>query len=845
MAATITKLRAFLTSLKSLRRGRKQHPVRQRLSLEELEPRLAPATVQFTVPGETVNETAGTFSIPVTLSGTVTPTVTTFASGFAQPWGLAADSSGNLYVANYQNGTISKVTPTGVVSGFAAINFAEGMAFDPAGNLYVADTGNNSIDKVTPAGVVSTFLTGLNAQGPVWVACDAAGNVYFTNSAMSGEEVEISKATPAGVVSTFVNNGNYANGLAFDAAGNLYFSNFDNMGGTEDTVDKVSPSGVVTPFASGFSDPAGLAFDAAGNLYVANSYPSVNTVSVVTPAGVVSTFASGFSQPTGLAFAGGNLYVSNFIPGTVSEINGSVTVPFTLGGTATPGTDYSGVTASPLDLATSQTSTTITGTLLSDPGPNRTLTFTLGTPSGAGLGSPAVNTLTIEEPDAIAATSGGGQSATVNTAFASPLVATVTDASGDPLSGITVTFAGPGTGAGVSFPDGNTAITNAQGQASLTVADASAGSYAVTASVSGVATSASFSLTNDPGAPAVIVAASGGGQSAIVDTAFTNPLIVTVTDAQNNPVPGVTVTFAGPGTGAGVSFPDGNTAITNAQGQASLTVTANASAGSYAVTASVSGVATPASFTLTNDPGTVSLSQSRVTVSPTSIQAGSTATVTLTAEDANGNQETGGGLTVAFSLGTGNGSGTFGAVTDHGNGTYTATFTGTAAGNVTILATINHQPVQATASLSIASGSHPPPPPPVISGPVDITSLVGIQLGPLTPVRNGRRKVHGSFEQTLTITNNSPDLIQGPIALVLDNLGPFKRVHHHLVPQATLLDANGTTVSIALGSPFLFASALGDQLALLEAVNFVLDFHTKGSANITFDPVVLVGFAQP
>jgi sugar lactone lactonase YvrE len=749
MAATITKLRAFLASLNSLRRGRKQQPARRRLWLEELEPRLAPATVQFSAPSETVNETAGTFSIPVTLTGAPQPTVTTFASGFTKPLGLAFDAAGNLYVANYgltngQTNPVDQVTPAGVVTTFApGFSTPFGLAFDASGNLYVANYGGSTtVDKVTPAGVVSTFVSGLS--NPAALAFDASGNLYVAVGPNGNVDGFVDKITPAGVVSTFASGFIDADALAFDAAGNLYVANGGAPLGQSSTVDKVTPAGVVSTFASGFNQPFGLAFDAAGNLYVANA--GDGTVSVVTPAGVVSAFASGFNEPAGLAFdASGNLYVANFGGSTVSEVSDSVTVPFTLGGTATAGTDYSGVTASPLVITTGQTTATITGTLLSDPGPSQTLTFTLGTPSGASLGSPAVNTLTITEPAvaaAIASTSGGSQSATVNTAFANPLVATVTDSNG-------------------------------------------------------------------------------------------------------NPVSGVTVTFVGPSSGAGVTFPDGNTATTNAQGQASISVTANASAGSYNVTASVSGVATPAGFALTNSPGVVSLSQSSVTVSPTSIQAGGTATVTLTAEDANGNQETSGGLQVAFALGTGTGSGTFSAVTDNGNGTYTAAFTGTVAGNVTILATINNQPIPATVSLSIASGSQPPPLPPVISGPADISALVGIQLGPLTPVRKGRRKAPGSFEQTLTITNNSPDLIQGPIALVLDNLGPFKRVRHHMVPQATLLDADGITLDIAPGSPFLFANALGDQLGPLEAVSFVLDFHTKGSRNITFDTVVLVGFAQP
>jgi hypothetical protein len=78
----------------------------------------------------------------------------------------------------------------------------------------------------------------------------------------------------------------------------------------------------------------------------------------------------------------------------------AVSVPFTLGGTAANGTDYSIVTASPLVIAAGQTSGTITGTLLPDPGASPTLVFTLGSPSNATLGSTTSTTLTITEPTA-------------------------------------------------------------------------------------------------------------------------------------------------------------------------------------------------------------------------------------------------------------------------------------------------------------------------------------------------------------------------------------------------------------------------------------------------------------
>ncbi len=78
-------------------------------------------------------------------------------------------------------------------------------------------------------------------------------------------------------------------------------------------------SNALTTFATGFNGPVGLAFDASGNLYVTNY--NANIVSKVTTGGVVTTFATGFNGPQGLAFdASGNLYVANRNANTVSEI---------------------------------------------------------------------------------------------------------------------------------------------------------------------------------------------------------------------------------------------------------------------------------------------------------------------------------------------------------------------------------------------------------------------------------------------------------------------------------------------------------------------------------------------
>jgi len=87
-----------------------------------------------------------------------------FAINLNQPWGLAFDRNGNLYVSNSGNNRILKFTPEGAQTTFAVagLNSPRGLAFDSAGNLYVANAGNGTIVKFPPSGFIgSVFADGL------------------------------------------------------------------------------------------------------------------------------------------------------------------------------------------------------------------------------------------------------------------------------------------------------------------------------------------------------------------------------------------------------------------------------------------------------------------------------------------------------------------------------------------------------------------------------------------------------------------------------------------------------------------------------------------------------------
>ena len=148
---------------------------------------------------------------------------------------------------------------------------------------------------------------------------------------------------------------------------------------------------------------------------------------------------------------------------------------------------------------------------------------------------------------------------------------------------------------------------------------------------------------------------------------------------------GSTVTF---GLGNGTAQGTFSAVTDNGDGTYTSTFTATV-AGTNTITAAIDAQAVTSTAPTITVIGAADPAQSTVAVAPASIQSGGTATVTLTAKDANGTQLTTGGATVVFGLGNGTAQGTFSSVTDNGDGTYTATITGTTAGTNTITATID------------------------------------------------------------------------------------------------------------------------------------------------------------
>jgi hypothetical protein len=257
-----------------------------------------------------------------------------------------------------------------------------------------------------------------------------------------------------------------------------------------------------------------------------------------------------------------------------------------------------------------------------------------------------------------------------NSAELGPITVQVQNASGSAVNvavSTTVDLSSNSTGTyifnsnqGAASPTGVTSVTIPAGSSSVTFyyGDTKAGTPTITAASSPL-TSATQTETITAGTPVSIKIVSGNNQFTTVNTNFTYPLVVQVTDAYGNPVPNASVTFTAPTSGATGTFatcsggnPTANECVlsTNASGLAtSSTIKANTAAGGpYNVSAATSGPA-PVYFSLQNNPA-AAFKLAFSVEPPSSIPATSTFGVAVTIEDTYGNVVTTDTNTVALTL---------------------------------------------------------------------------------------------------------------------------------------------------------------------------------------------------
>jgi len=267
---------------------------------------------------------------------------------FSKPSSVAADNSGNLFIADTVNNQIRMIDSSGEVTtiagapgveGYGFVNgsghlarfqFPAAVAVDSSGNVYVADTFNHSIRKLT------------GTPGGAWTVTTLAG---------AGTTGYIDGAGPS---SRF----NLPQGLAIDNSGNVYVADTENH-----RIRLISPAGRVSTVAgtgtSGntdgnaavakFSSPVGLALDDQDNLYVADSGNhkirmidrSVDVISTIAGNGNSGLVDSNqFNWPTGLVLANNDtIYVADKLNHAIRQLtrNGSSWSLTTLAGTGSSG----------------------------------------------------------------------------------------------------------------------------------------------------------------------------------------------------------------------------------------------------------------------------------------------------------------------------------------------------------------------------------------------------------------------------------------------------------------------------------------------------------------------------
>jgi protocatechuate 3,4-dioxygenase beta subunit len=278
------------------------------------------------------------------------------------------------------------------------------------------------------------------------------------------------------------------------------------------------------------------------------------------------------------------------------------------------GTGTTGASAAFLDGGPQSTVTTRTNGRATSPPfvANGTPGRFTATASTSGAGNAATFTLVNHAAAGrLIATPSSARSATVETRYRQPLAVRLLDANGRPIEGASITFtvATASGGAGATFLSGEsqaTRLTDATGRATspALVANKVAGRFTAAAAVTGGNRTITYSLRNAAGKPDAISAGGASGQSVPAGSRFPIRFAVTVTDANNNVIPGAVVTFSAPTSGPSGHFPAGSRSLrvkTNAKGIAlAPAFIANRTPGGYVVTAFAGGAR--AAFALVNRP---------------------------------------------------------------------------------------------------------------------------------------------------------------------------------------------------------------------------------------------------
>lgn|GEM_PF-265599 len=360
----------------------------------------APYTVGTAIPslGPPTN-TGGTVAPPGTYSPT---TILSGSDGLNNPYGMAVDAAGNLYVANFSGNSIVEYSTTGTVTTYTmgAGTGPVGIVFDSSGNAYVLDQTSKQVVKFAGGNLsgAGTALTGLGlSTTATGIAIDGSNNLYIADSGnnnikkYSGGTVTTIGPATVNILGFPVTIGHIGGGIAVDASGNIYVADNDygdfGLGGGVAGIDEYNSSGTFTVEHQFGTTISGISIDNSGNIYVTDTGAKTMTEYSSNLATTILT-ESGFNSPRGVVSDGkGDFFISDYSANTVTEY--APTGGYSLTGTLPPGLSFNTTTG------------VFTGTPQTVFGP---LTLTVTGYNAGGSGSTTVTISCVVNPPVISYT---------------------------------------------------------------------------------------------------------------------------------------------------------------------------------------------------------------------------------------------------------------------------------------------------------------------------------------------------------------------------------------------------------------------------------------------------------